>query len=181
MKKTVDFKEIRLKEGVFLTLYPIGNYAKIFEIDAAEAEEFGEAPIQILESKRYEYEFSKNEYQLEATKECIPSKNKRSSRGIIAPGNYVGTLELSIINEKENLKTHLEVLATKFDAANDYDKSYRENYRSMIEDITDKCTELLMQSNSPVNQYFEPDFSQSNKTLYQKFTFVKSTVFFITN
>ncbi|HBY68653.1 MAG TPA: hypothetical protein DEG69_13435, partial [Flavobacteriaceae bacterium] len=137
-------------------------------------EEFGEAPIQILESKRYEYEFSKNEYQLEATKECIPSKNKRSSRGIIAPGNYVGTLELSIINEKENLKTHLEVLATKFDAANDYDKSYRENYRSMIEDITDKCTELLMQSNSPVNQYFEPDFSQSNKTLYQKFSFVKS-------
>ena len=177
MKQVVNQKSILIKDGLSLTLYPIGEHAKIFEIDPAEAQEFGEAPIQILEAKRYEYELSNKEYQLREAKGLItPSKNTSSSRGIIAPGNYVGTLELNILSKKECLKTHLEVLATKFDASGDYDKSYRQNYRSMVEDITDKCTELLMQSNSPVNQYFEPDFEKENETLYQKFSFVKSVI-----
>ncbi len=176
MKQEVNQKLIKINKDVTLTLYPIGDHSKIFEIDPTEAEEFGEAPIQILEAKRYEYELSNKEYQLEATKECIPSKNTNSSRGIIAPGNYVGTLELNILSKNECLKTHVEVLATKFDASGDYDKSYRQNYRSMVEDITDKCTELLMQSNSPVNQYFEPNFEKENETLYQKFCFVKSVI-----
>ena len=167
---------IEFQKGSFLKLFPIGNNAKIFEIDQTEAEEFGEAPFQILESRRYEYEFSNNAYQLHKTKECIPSNNPDANRGIIEPGNYVGTLELNIKGPEEDIKYHLEVLATKFDSSDDYDKSYRENYRSMVEDITEKCTELLMQSNSPVNQYFEPDFSRGNKTIYQKFSFVKSVI-----
>lgn len=180
MKNKVDSITITLKKDLLLTIYPIGD-AKIFEIEEQEALKFGEAPIQILESRRYEYEFSHpdspcTEYQLNATKECIPSKSLTASRGIIQPGNYVGTLDLEIIGPTESFKTHLEVLATKFDSADDYEKGYRENYRSMLEDITEKCTELLMQSNSPVNQYFNPDFSKENKTIYQKFSFVKSVI-----
>jgi len=178
MRESIPSIEIEFKKGVFLTIYPIGKHAQIFEIKPQEAEEFGEATVQILESKRYEYEFSDPSYQLVPSKELIPSNSKTASRGIIAPGNYVGTLELHIIYKSENeiLKYQLEVLATKFDSENDFDKSYRENYRSMVEDITEKCTELLMQSNSPVNQYFEPDFTKGNKTIYQKFSFVKSVI-----
>lgn len=176
MKNTILEKKINLKDELYLIIYPIGSHAKIFEIDAAEAEEFGEAPIQILEAKRYEYELSDPTYRAIATKECIPSNSKTNSRGIIAPGNYVGTLLLEITKGSETIPFQLEVLATKFDSNNDFDKSYRENYRSMIEDITEKCTELLMQANSPVNQYFEPDFSKKNKTIYQKFSFVKSVL-----
>ena len=176
MKKNVPSVSIPIKEDLLLTIYPIGNHAQIYEIDEDEASEFGEATIQILESRRYEYEFSKPEFQLRKTKECTPSKSIKTSRGIIEPGNFVGTLELNIKGPEEDFKYHLEVLATKFDAANDYDKGYRENYRSMLEDITEKCTELLMQSNSPVNQYFEPDFTKDNKTIYQKFSFVKSVI-----
>ena len=176
MKKNIPSAPIPLKEDLLLTIYPIGNHAQIYEIDEDEALEFGEATIQILESRRYEYEFSSKAYQLHKTKECIPSANSSASRGIIAPGNFVGTLELNIIGPEEDFKYHLEVLATKFDTTDDYDKSYRENYRSMVEDITEKCTELLMQSNSPVNQYFEPNFTKDNKTIYQKFSFVKSVI-----
>jgi predicted component of viral defense system (DUF524 family) len=175
MKNKVDSITITLKKDLLFTIYPIGD-AKIFEIEEQEALKFGEAPIQILESKRYEYEFSKKEFQLNATKECIPSKSETASRGIIQPGNYVGTLELQINGPEESFNYQLEVLATKFDTENDYEKGYRENYRSMLENITDKCTELLMQSNSPVNQYFKPDFSKENKTIYQKFSFVKSVL-----
>ncbi len=177
MRKPLDFIEIPIDKGLLFKLYPGGNNAKIYEIDAAEADRFGEAPVQILESRRYEYEFSDPAYQLAPTKECIPSKSKTISRGNIEPGNYVGTLELNITkNGKEEQKYYLEVLATKFDADSDYDKSYREHYRLMLEEITEKCTELLMQSNSPVNQYFEPDFEEDNKILYQKFSFVRSVI-----
>jgi predicted component of viral defense system (DUF524 family) len=180
MRKSISSKVIEFKKGESLSIFPIGKNAHIFEIEPQEAEEFGEATIQILESKRYEYEFSNPAYKLADfnSKHFIPSNSKTSSRGTIAPGNYVGTLELNIINTNDNeiLKYYLEVLATKFDSEDDFDKSYRENYRSMVEDITEKCTELLMQSNSPVNQYFEPDFTKGNKTIYQKFSFVKSVI-----
>src|SRR5690606_20175972 len=88
---------------------------------------------------------------------------------------YVGTLSLDIINTSENKiisKLDLEVLATKFNQQ--LDKSYRENYRFMLEDITEKCTELLMQINSPVHQTFEIDFNSNQSTVYQRFCFVQS-------
>jgi len=87
----------------------------------------------------------------------------------------VGTLTLDITNTSENRtvsKLDLEVLATKFNQQ--LDKSYRENYRFMLEDITDKCTELLMQINSPVYQTFEIDFNSNHNTVYQRFCFVQS-------
>ena len=179
MRKEHDSITVEIKQDLYLTLYPKRDNAFVYEIDAVEAESFGEAPIQILESNKYEYELSDNAYQLKPTKECRPSKSKETSRGDIEPGNYVGTLELDIVNKKNNeaLKYHLEVLATKFDANNDYDKSYREHYRLMLEEITDKCTELLMQSNSPINQYFEPNYDEAHRNvLYQKFSFVKSVI-----
>ena len=44
----------------------------------------------------------------------------------------------------------------------------------MLEDITEKCTELLMQINSPVHQTFEIDFNSNQNTVYQRFCFVQS-------
>ena len=176
MRNPILHTKTEIKSGLFLIIYPIGDKAKIFEIDNSEADEFGEAYIQILEGRRYEYELSDSKYQLEKTKECIPSKSKTNSRGTISPGNYVGTLELKVIGENERIPFYIEVLATKFDANNDLDESYRHNYRSMIESITDKCTELLMQTNSPVNQNFEPDFKRDSETIYQRFTFVRSII-----
>lgn len=176
MGKELPHKKIQLKDDLEITILPLGEYSKLFEIDVLEAEKFGEAPIQILEAKRYEYELSNPSYRLRGDGDtCFPSQSKLSSRGTITPGNYVGTLELSIAKEGEkDIPFFIEVLATKFDSENDYDKSYRKNYRSMVENITEKCTELLMQANSPVNQYFESNFEKENKTIYQRFSFIKS-------
>ena len=122
------------------------------------------------------YHFNKNNFQLSASISgiVIPSK-RHSSSGRIVPNIYVGTLTLDIINNAENIavsKLDIEVLATKFNQK--LDKSYRENYRFMLEDITDKCTELLMQINSPVYQTFEIDFDSNQNTVYQRFCFVQS-------
>jgi hypothetical protein len=161
--------------GLILTIYPEGN-AEFREIDVLEAEEFSESQFQILEGNCYEYNFNKDYYQLQASISGIVVPSKRhSSSGRIVPNIYVGTLTLDILNIKEKItisKLGLEVLATKFNQ--ELDKSYRENYRFMLEDITDKCTELLMQINSPIHQTFEIDFESNFSTIYQRFCFVQS-------
>ncbi|MCD4679800.1 MAG: DUF2357 domain-containing protein, partial [Bacteroidales bacterium] len=53
---------------------------------------------------------------------------------------------------------------------------YRDDYRDMLELITEKCTDLLMQASSPVSHHFETDFGKDNETLYQKFAFIKSII-----
>lgn len=174
-KKILQIPLDALESGLILTIYPEGN-AALREIDILEAEEYSESRFQILEGNSYEYNFNKNNFQLSASISgiVIPSK-RHSSSGRIVPNIYVGTLTLDILNITEDnaiSKLDIEVLATKFNQK--LDKSYRENYRFMLEDITDKCTELLMQINSPVHQTFEIDFDSNQNTIYQRFCFVQS-------
>lgn len=164
-----------IESGLILSIYPEG-ISELREIEIFEAQEFAESRYQILEGNSYEYHFNKDSFQLSAGISGIVIPTKRhSSSGRIVPNIYVGTLSLDILNTSENRiasKLDLEVLATKFNQQ--LDKSYRENYRFMLEDITEKCTELLMQINSPVHQTFEIDFNSNQNTVYQRFCFVQS-------
>lgn len=173
-----EFLKIQLgliESGLTLKIYPEGN--SIFrEIDILEAEEFSESKYQILEGNSYEYHFNKDNYQLKASISgiVIPSK-RHSSSGRIVPNIYVGTLALEVVNTTNPFtvsKLDIEVLSTKFN--HELDESYRKNYRFMLEDITNKCTELLMQINSPVHQNFEINFESDRNTIYQRFCFVQS-------
>lgn len=164
-------------EKDFLEIYP-ENKARLFEITEEEATENGESTFQILEGNSYEYAFTNKKYRLHCSIDGVVSESKREpSTGRIVPNIYVGTLTLFVTDcTSENKKTSIsiEVLATKFDT--ELDKSYRENYRFMLKEITDKCTELLMQINSPVEQNFETDFSRDNKTIYQRFSFIHAII-----
>lgn len=167
----------RIESGLTLSIYPEGNsdFRVISTIDAVE---FSESQYQILEGNTYEYHFNKNNYRLQANVSgiVIPSKRQASS-GRIVPNIYVGTLTLEITDEERNdfsRELDIEVLATKFNQQ--IDKSYRENYRFMLESITDKCTELLMQINTPVYQTFEIDFERDRGTIYQRFCFVQCII-----
>ena len=166
-----------IDSGLTLSIYPEGN-SDFRLIDTFDANEFSESAYQILEGNTYEYSFNKSTFQLKANIPgiVIPSK-KHISSGRIVPNIYVGTLTLEIVdngNDKFIDKLNLEVLATKFNK--EIDKSYRENYRFMLESITDKCSELLMQINTPVHQTFEIDFDCDEGTVYQRFCFVQSII-----
>src|SRR6185312_13050479 len=54
--------------------------------------------------------------------------------------------------------------------------TYREDYRHMLEEITNKCTDLLLQSNSPVTQNLQVNPEADAKTMYQRFAFLKSII-----
>jgi predicted component of viral defense system (DUF524 family) len=150
----------------------------LYEISEIEADEFGEAKYQLLEGRNYNYYFNDNNYQLqEQSGIVINSKRKDVSEGRITPNIYVGTLTLFLTKKDDPLfenKIYVEVLATKMNS--DIDKSYRENYRFMLDSITEKCTELLMQINAPISQNYEIDFENNNKTIYQRFAFVQSLI-----
>lgn len=135
--------------------------------EKSDAYEFGEACVQIKEGHFYEYKISKG-YNLQPS-EVVTQSKLNPSTGRIAPNIYVGTLSFGILDLEKNEKcgeVKLEVQSVK--------ASYREDYRFMLEKITEKCTDLLLQHGSPVSQTFKVDFNADANTLYQRFAFLKS-------
>ena len=136
-------------------------------IEKHDAEENGEAQVQIREGCFYEYEVTKG-YCLETSEIVSQSKVNRSS-GRISPNIYVGTLTIDVLKSETNekcMEVKLEVQSVK--------ASYRKDYRFMLEEITEKCTDLLLQHSSPVSQIIQPDYFKDPVTAYQRFAFIKS-------
>ncbi|QZT37910.1 DUF2357 domain-containing protein [Halosquirtibacter xylanolyticus] len=135
--------------------------------DCEDAQQFGEARYQMVEGCRYDYELSDSSLSL-VGEVVVPHKRKKNE-GSIEPNIYVGTLTLKVCRESECLGTiQLEVRSIK--------SSYREDYRHMLEYITDRCVDLVLQADSPVSQLFDVDFDKDSETLYQRFCFVRSVV-----
>ncbi len=158
----------------------------IYSLEKEFAFENGEAPIQILEGQFYHYYINikgiaTSKYQIRENAIVKNANRKDVSVGTISPNIYVGSLPLTLFNTETNSycgDTIIEVLATKLGDNNTIteDSSYRKNYQFMLKDIADKCTELLMQINSPVTQNFQIDFNKDNETIYQRFAFVSTLI-----
>jgi len=142
----------------------------LFEL--ADAQENGEARYQLKEGNFYDYELSNTEYHLEDPFDNIIQPHRRISHiGRISPNIYVGTLEIPLLKKGSSeaiTKIRLEIQSVK--------SGYRDDYRDMLELITEKCTDLLLQANSPVSQHFEIDYTINSQSLYQKFAFIKSVI-----
>ena len=133
--------------------------------------EYGEAKYQLLEGCNYEYQFSDESITFkkreESSKNAIISHSKfGKNKGSINPNIYVGTHTLEI--EGSPILLPIEVRSVK--------SSYRQDYRFMLESICEKCTDLIMQIDSPINQNFETNYDTDSQTLYQRFSFVKSII-----
>lgn len=149
-----------------LRVYPSSSNAKVFEDE--QAVELSESRWQLVEGEEYEYEFNDNKYRFEEHELVRPSKSN-PSRGIIKTGIYVGCLTLTITDDS-GFKTEVsfEIRSVKVD--------YREDYRTMLHDITSHFTDLVMMQGAPVTQRFEVDPNEDSNTLYQQFAFMKSLV-----
>ncbi len=162
--------QVGLASGKSVSVHIVGEYENsIRQIPEAEAAENLEADIQIIEGYNYEFKV-RGPYSLKANGGVISVSKLDKSQGRIIPGIFVGTLSVFIIDEKnkESGYFELEVLSRKTD--------YRTEYRFMLEEITEKCTDLLMQYTSPANQPFDVDHDNDPQTLYQRFAFLKSVL-----
>lgn len=134
--------------------------------------ENNEARYQLIEGCYYDYSINNDKYVLGDIGENIIQQHKlHNNIGVISPNIFVGTLEIPLL-KKENaekcLLINLEVQSVK--------SGYRDDYRDMLELITEKCTDLLLQSNSPVSHHFDVDYSKDSQARYQKFAFIKSII-----
>ncbi|MGB7529240.1 DUF2357 domain-containing protein [Sphingobacterium cellulitidis] len=176
-QEILHFNLNEVDDGLTLVIFP-EQQSHLRTIDQTTAEEFNESSNQLFEGHTYEYEFdgtNKENFRLEAIiKGVVLPSNRYHYRGRISPNIFVGKLQLLIINiqKRTEFPLFLEIIATKFNKKEDL--SYRVNYRKMLEDITDKCTDLMMQINTPVSQTIAIDYTTDNKTMYQRFCFVKS-------
>ncbi len=127
-----------------------------------------EAPLQLMEGHSYEYALEKG-YSLSArTGGIVHPSRLKNGQGRITPGNYVGTLPLEV---SDALGTKVgEVLLE----VRSYKTSYREDYRHMLEFITERSTALILQYSSPVTQNLTVNYDADAETLYQRFAFVQS-------
>jgi predicted component of viral defense system (DUF524 family) len=164
---------IKLCDGCVLTIFANSDPDKnsLLELTDDESKANGEEVVQLLEGHSYIYELiSDKDWKLDKIPKVVePLKGSNNNIGRITPGNYVGRLELTaILGNESKAKTSVEIRSTK--------ANYRREYRSMLEDITDECVELLMQHTSPVTGKFSANYEVSSKTPYQKFAFVKSII-----
>ncbi|MCC5907964.1 MAG: DUF2357 domain-containing protein [Balneolaceae bacterium] len=167
---------IELKNGEKVELHIVADDPKsLLKIEEAEALKYLEALVQLEEGNTYEYVIKSNNglnYVLYADAGVVKNSNITPSSGQISPNNYVGTLVLQI--KKEGEVDELDKVEVEVRSSRKAD--YRTEYRFMLEEITEKCTDLLMQYTSPANQPFDIDHDNDPKTLYQRFAFLKSVL-----
>jgi predicted component of viral defense system (DUF524 family) len=167
---TVEINLETVKEGLCIT---IDSCKPDSLFDAKEdAINHNEARFQLVEGCFYDFQINDSNYILGDIGENIIQQHKRvTNLGKIAPNIFVGKLSIPVLEKesfKECYRIELEVQSVK--------SGYREDYRDMLELITEKCTDLLLQANSPVSQHFEIDYANDSQTLYQKFSFIKSVI-----
>lgn len=166
--------------GLRLLIYPQSAKAKVFE----EREPYaGESRWQLMEGCTYAYEFLPFEtaqtstgrrYQFEKENEIVgfhPNRISHACEGTLTTGIYVGHLALQVVDvdtQKPVGSVSLEIRSTK--------SEYRSDYRLMLDEIAEYYTDLVLQQGSPVTQRLEIDQSCSSKTLYQRFSFVRSLI-----
>ncbi|MFA7447669.1 MAG: DUF2357 domain-containing protein [Weeksellaceae bacterium] len=174
--QSIEIDLSHIEEGLYLFID--ASKKGDIEVDANNLYEY-EPTYQIKEGQFYDFEFSHTnddnakKYRLLCLDQSNIIKNRKRKEhiGIIAPNIFVGTLTLQILNTEEpdkrwDLKLEVQSIKT----------NYRSDYQYMLSDITSKCTDLILQANSPVSHSFETDFETDNKTLYQRFAFVSSII-----
>jgi hypothetical protein len=167
-----DSYVIAVKDDIELTVDAdnerYANQSTLRLVDEGTALEYGEEQLQLLEGASYNYELTDG-YTLQEIPKIVKQNRRNKNRGRITPGIYVGRLPLKIKDSNGNeIDFALEIRSVKTE--------YRHEYRKMLEDITDECTDLLMMHSSPVTQRYDIDYTEDTRSLYQKFAFVKSAV-----
>ena len=167
MSASLDFTDAQGLSVARLTLFDLDGASasppSLICLDSAIAREQGEESVQLLEGARYEYEFEGAGFRLDAA-DGEPGRLIEASRlqgrthsGFITPGLSTGRLGLVVRDEAGTLlgSAAVEVRSRKL--------GYRDDYRRMLEDITECCIDLLMDLRAPTALRAAPDPGHSPK------------------
>lgn len=141
-------------------------------ITSAEALEYGEEPIQLLEGCAYHYELMDAGFKLEPISGIIQRFMVGAidlDRGILTPGLYLGSLQLNVLREGQRVgSARVEVRSRKLD--------FRSDYRRMLDDIANFSLDLLLSLYSPSSVNVDFDLTRESEGLQQRFFFLRSLI-----
>ena len=176
--ESIEFTNDRGASVARLVLYaPKSKADSLTRLTEAEARDAGEEPVQVAEGLRYEYEFDGVGAENLRLEEAFgrgmvePSNNPKLLHcGSIATGLNTGRLGLMARDAAGNIvgRATLEVRSRKL--------SYRNDYRRMLEDITEQCVELLMELRAPAAMRIAPDSGRTPETINQRFAFLRALI-----
>lgn len=177
--ETLEFTDARGVCVARLTLFALdaaraADLASLIRLDSATARAQGEETLQLIEGARYEYEFADARLRLDAA-DGEPGRLIEASRlagrahsGFLSPGLNTGRLALVVRDESDAAlgSAAVEVRSRKI--------GYRDDYRLMLEDITDRCVDLLLELRAPTALRAAPDPGHTPRTIAQRFAFLKA-------
>jgi predicted component of viral defense system (DUF524 family) len=138
--------------------------------DAIAIDPSSDPVLRLREGTSYEYRLESDQFKLGHSSLIFPSRmSGEQHRGRIDTGIYVGLLTLQLLEVESGncvAESEVEIRSRKL--------GYESDYRYMLEDIAERCSELLMELRSPVSQHFEPAETDDAKTLVQRLSFLKS-------
>ena len=150
---------------------PTGPISSIIVESPELCAEFCEARVQLFELASYEYKVDSEGYRIEPVPGVVKQSNVPDSRdhGRITPGLNTGRLRLRLLSDgllQRVATAEIEVRSVKV--------GYRHDYREMLQYITDRCTDLLLELRSPAELHLTPDDTKDAETLCQRFSFIRS-------
>ena len=149
-----------------------GKPDTIVILDPSEATDFNEEKVQLIEGRTYEYMLFNFDINLRLRNNQVLSNSSFSTPteicGYIKPESYTGLLTLILEDQHGNSMGYvgIEVRSKKI--------SYRTDYRIMLEEICEKCSDLLLDLRSPTSIRLIPDPGRHPETIQQRFEFLKS-------
>jgi len=177
--ETLEFTDAHGACVARLTLFALdaakpADPPSLIRLDPAVARDQGEECLQLIEGARYEYEFEDAHVRLDAA-DGEPGRLIEASRlagrahsGFLSPGLNTGRLALVVRDMSgASLGTAaVEVRSRKM--------GYRDDYRVMLEDITERCVDLLLELRAPTALRAAPDPGHTPRTIAQRFAFLKA-------
>jgi len=151
--------------------------APLVKLDSKEARKVNEAEYQLRENGRYEYELERTEgisnslrVQCACARRSASCKN-HEDRGRIEVGSYCGLLQIEIINNVTS-----EIVATGAVEVRSVKLGYREEYRSMLDDIGKRLMDMLFDIRSPTQMALKSAWRDESRFLQQQIEFLRETV-----
>jgi Domain of unknown function (DUF2357) len=171
----LNFLDPSGQEVACLSIYSSTNISDaIVRIESDEARIYCEETLQLLEGVRYEYAFEDESYRLvEQTGVGVveqSSNPKLGHCGTISTGLSIGRLGL-IATDLHGAPVGIaavEVRSRKVD--------YRNDYRQMLEDISEQAVDLLLQMRAPAALRVAPDPGKESATIHQRFAFLNGLI-----
>lgn len=140
--------------------------------DAVQVDPSRDPSVRLREGTSYEYRLDSEKFILGPSDLILPSRLPgEQHRGRIDTGIYAGLFSLRLLDAVSGecvAETVVEIRSRKL--------NYESDYRYMLEDIAERCSELLMELRSPVTQYFKPAETDDAQTLVQRLSFLKAII-----